>query len=104
MLGNKVLDKREEIVGVMEALSFADMIRDLEKCVQRQIMKVTRVMPLNLVDTCVVVSEYAEMVNVHTKYKLVDKDVKAAAVPLPTNSLCYLRSSHYVFQRYDLFP
>jgi hypothetical protein len=41
-VGNKVLDKGEKIVGVMEELLSVNTIRNLEKCVQEQIMKVTR--------------------------------------------------------------
>ena len=80
MVGNKVLDE-EEIMGVMEEVSSSDTIRDLVECVQEELMKVSRVIPLNSVDMYVVVSDYVEMVNVCTKYKTIDKKVKPSAFP-----------------------
>ena len=54
-------------------------------------MKVSRVIPLSLVDMYVVVSDYVEMVNVCTKYKTIDKKVNPADAPLPTDSFDQIR-------------
>ena len=43
MVGNKVLDKEEDIVGVMEEVLSTDTIRNLEEWVQEELMKVSRV-------------------------------------------------------------
>jgi hypothetical protein len=86
MKDNRILEKDEKVIGIINEVFIVDTIQDLEGYIYSEDIIETQVIPLNSVEMYEAVSEYAYMVNVCTKYKTVDKKVKPAAVPLPANN------------------
>ena len=89
MMDHGILAKDEQVIGVVEELSYADTIGDLEECIQGNKNPIQQFVPVNSVEMYMVINDFlnnTEEARVDTKYKTVEKKVKPVATPLPARS------------------
>ena len=86
----QIIERDEGIKWVMEEASFNDTIGEMEKVVDLSPHN-QQTIQINSIDMYVAIDEYnrsimAEIVDINTKYKTVDRKIKPVAVPLPKDS------------------
>ena len=90
--GCSILEPNELISGVLEEVSFADTIAELEKIVGIENYTKSEDVRLHSVEMYELIAEFeraldgASTARVDTKYKIVAKKVKSVAAPLPEYS------------------
>ena len=87
---NGVLEEEEHIESIIEEVSFASTLEDLEEYLEEECDGIRKI-PVNSIDMYYEIDKYNRQyeeieVLCNTKYKTVDKKIKPAAVPLPIGS------------------
>ena len=86
----QIIEREESIKWVMEEASFDDTIGKMEKVVDLS-PRNQQTIQIKSIDMYVSIDEYnrsimAAIVDINTKYKTVDREIKPVAVPLPKDS------------------